>query len=293
MKLQYYETMDDKSKEYILYLIEQIVPQFTKNEFEILLRDFTSNSTKKSKDSKSNTTQNFVQIGNDTGKDADLSTLTKEQLKLFFQLFISKEENNTKAVKWRFYQYIKYMKDINIRTVKINLAQNQDRILDFIIETYDKEIILVLCYEVLDLKDFKEAINYLSEYAKNQNLIPDRIIFTTGKAFRNLPLDIPIKIVNKEIEPELWVEWIEENRPFNKEDLLILNDSELKVAGFNFTSTDDLLNYVFKHSNGGQISIFKQLDFFTEVGEEEPEVELIWKGIMLKWNTRGRKNDKK
>lgn len=293
MKLQYYETMDDKSKEYILYLIEQIVPQFTKNEFEILLKDFTSKSTKKSKDSKSNTSQNFVQIGNDTGKNADLSTLTKEQLKLFFQLFISKEENNTNAVKWRFYQYIKYMKNINIRTVKINLAQNQDRILDFIIETYDKEIILVLCYEVLDLKDFKESINYLNEYAENQNLIPDRIIFATGKAFRNLPLDIPIKIVNREIEPELWVECIEENRPFNKEDLLILNDSELKVAGFNFTSTDDLLNYVFKHSNGGQISIFKQLDFFTEVSEEEPEVELIWKGIMSKWNTRGRKNDKK
>ncbi|MFX0006829.1 MAG: hypothetical protein ACFFAV_08880 [Candidatus Hermodarchaeota archaeon] len=282
MKLQYYETMDDKSKEYILYLIEQIVPQFTKNEFDILLKDFTSNSTKKSKDSKSNTTQNFVQIGNDTEKNADLSTLTKEQLKLFFQLFISKEENNTKAVKWRFYQYIKYMKNINIRTVKINLAQNQDRILDFIIETYDKEIILILCYEVLDLKDFKEAINNLNEYAKNQSLIPDRIIFATGKAFRNLPLDIPIKIVNREIEPELWIEWIEENRPFNKEDLLILNDSELKVAGFNFTSTDDLLNYVFKYSNGGQISIFKQLDFFTEVSEEEPEVELIWKGIMLK-----------
>ena len=289
MKLQYYETMDDKSKEYILYLIEQIVPQFTKNEFEILLKDFTSNSTKKSKASKSNTTQNFVQIGNDTGKNADLSTLTKEQLKLFFQLFISKEENNKLAVKWRFYQYIKYMKDINMRTVKIN----QDQILDFIIETYDKEIILILCYEVLDLKDFNEAVNFLNEYAQNQNLIPDRIIFATRKAFRNLPLDIPIKIVNNEIEPELWVESIEENCPFNKEDLIILNDSELKMAGFNFTSTDDLLNYVFKHSNGGQISIFKQLDFFTEVSEEEPEVELIWKGIMLKWSTRGIKNDKK
>ncbi|MFX0024038.1 MAG: hypothetical protein ACFE9S_17050 [Candidatus Hermodarchaeota archaeon] len=282
MKLQYYETMEDKSKEYVLYLIEQILPQFTKNELEIFLKDITLKPTKKSKDSKSSTTGDFVQLGNDPGKNADLSKLTNEQLKLLFQLFISKEENNTLAVKWRFYQYIKYMIDINLRTVKINLDPTPDRILDFIIETYDKEIILVLCYEVFDLKDYKEAINFLSEYAKNQNFIPDRIIFAAGKSFRNIPLDVPIEIVNKEIEPELWVEWIEENCPFNKEDLIILNDSELKVAGFNFTSTDDLLNYVFKHSNGGQISIFKQLDFFTEVSEEEPEVELIWKGIMLK-----------
>jgi hypothetical protein len=54
------------------------------------------------------------------------------------------------------------------------------------------------------------------------------------------------------------------------------------MAGFNFISTDDLLNYVYKHTNGGQISIFRQLDFFTEVSEEDPEVDLIWKGIMIK-----------
>ncbi len=282
MKLQYYETMDDNSKEYVLYLIEQIVPQFTKNELEIFLKDFALKPTKKSKGSKSNSTQEFVQIGKDVGKNADLSNLTTGQLKLFFQLFVSKEENNTLAVKWRFYQYIKYMLNFNLRTVKINLNPNMDRILDFIIETYDNEVVLVLCYDVLELRDFKEAIKYLNEFAKNQNLIPDRVIFATGKAFRNIPLDNPINIVNKEIEPELWIEWNEENCPFNKEDLLILNESELKVAGFNFTSTDDLLNYVFKHSNGGQISIYKQLDFFTEVSEEEPEVELIWKGIMLK-----------
>jgi hypothetical protein len=282
MKLQYYETMDDKSKEYVLYLIEQIVPQFTPNELKTFLNDVTIKPTKKSKSSKSNSSQKFVQLGKDAGKSADLSNLTKEQLKLFFQLFVSKEENNKLAVKWRFYQYINYMIDINLRSVKINLDSTEDRILDFIIETYNSETILVLCYDVLELRDFKEAINFLNEFAKKQNLIPDRIIFATGKAFRNLPLDIPIKIVNAEIKPELWVELIEENCPFNKEDLLILNESELKVAGFNFTSTDDLLNYVFKNSNGGQISIFKQLDFFTEVSEEEPEVELIWKGIMLK-----------
>ncbi|MCK4371206.1 MAG: hypothetical protein KAW03_09075, partial [Candidatus Lokiarchaeota archaeon] len=108
------------------------------------------------------------------------------------------------------------------------------------------------------------------------------IIFAIGKSFRNIPIDVPVKIISKELSPELWVEWIEENRTFNNEDLIIVNDSELKLAGFNFTSTDDMLNYVFKHTKGGQISVYRQIDFFTEVNEEEPEVELIWKGIMLK-----------
>ncbi|MFX0003318.1 MAG: hypothetical protein ACFE9C_01685 [Candidatus Hodarchaeota archaeon] len=282
MKLQYYETMDDKSKEYVLYLIEQIVPQFTKSELDTLLEDSTVKPTKKSKSSKSKSDQKFIQIGNDTGKTADLSKLTKEQLKLFFQMFISREEHDTFAIKWRFYQYVKYMLNLDIKSVKICLDADMDQLIDFIIETTDKKIILALCFDVLELNDFNKAINSLNEFVKNQNLIPDRVIFAAGKTFRNIPIDKTIKIVNKEIEPELWIEWIEPNCLFNKEDLLILNNSELKVAGFNFSSTDDLLNYVFKHSNGGQISIYKQLDFFTEVSEEEPEVELIWKGIMLK-----------
>ena len=68
MRLQYYETMDDKSKEYVLYLIEQIVPQFTKSELDTFLQDLTIKPTKKSKSSKSKSDQKYIQIGNDIGK---------------------------------------------------------------------------------------------------------------------------------------------------------------------------------------------------------------------------------
>ena len=129
---------------------------------------------------------------------------------------------------------------------------------------------------------YNKGLEEINEFVKNENLIPDRIIFATNKSFRNLPLDVPIKLVNKELLPELLIEIVEKNLAFNKEDLLIVNDSELKVAGFNFVSTEDLLNYVYKYTKGGQISIYRQIDFFTEVSDDDPEVETIWKGIMLK-----------
>lgn len=282
MKLLYYEMMDDKSKEYLLYLIEQILPQFTDSELKLFLEDITSEPTKTNKSSKSKSNKGYIQIGSDVGKAANLSNLTIEKLKLLFQIFISRETNDKTAVKWRFYQYLKYMLDLNIKSIKINQDHNPDRLIDFIIETTDKEVILALCHDVLELNNYEIAINQIKEFAKKQNLIPDRIIFASSKSFRNIPIDIPIKIINNEILPELWIEWSEENRPFNREDLLIVNDSELKVAGFNFTNTDDLLNYVFTHTEGGQISIYKQLNFFTEVGDDEPEIDLIWKGIMIK-----------
>ncbi|MFX1418620.1 MAG: hypothetical protein ACFE9N_06845 [Promethearchaeota archaeon] len=279
MKLQFYETMYDKSKEYLSYLSEQILPKFTSSELNIYLEDMKN---KPSKGKKSSQSEVFEKIGGDSGKTVDLSKLKIEELKELYQTFISRELNDRNAIRWRLYQYIKYMSDLNIKSVKINRDSNPDRLIDFIIETEDKNLIFILCYEILELKDYERFLKEIIEFAKNQNSIPDKVVFAVSKTFRTIPADKSIKIVNNEIIPELWIEWVEENCPFNREDLLIVNDSELKLAGFNFTSVDDLLKYVFKYSNGGQISIYKQLDFFTEVSEDEPEVELIWKGLMLK-----------
>ena len=116
--------------------------------------------------------------------------------------------------------------------------------------------------DVLNIDKYNRAIIKINEFAKDEDLIPDKIIFAMGKSFRNIPIDKPIKINNKDLILELWIEWIEENISFNREDLIIINNTELKLAGFNFTNTDDMLNYVFKHTKGGQITIYRQIDFF-------------------------------
>jgi len=283
MNLQFYETIQDKSKEYMTYLIDQILPKFTIGEFKYLLGDLANQTTKKSKGSKGTKTESvekLVTIGNDTKKLADLTKLDTNQRKILFQIFISRELNDKLAVKWRFYQYIKYHLGLNIKAVKMNTGSKQ--VIDFVIETNENEKIFVSCHDILELNSFMTALNQISEFSKKQKLTPDRIIFSAGKSFRNLPIEESIKISDIEITPELWIEWIEENLSFDREDLLIINSSELKLAGFNFTSNEDLLNYIYQNSNGGQISIFKQSDFFTETSNNDSEIELVWKGIMIK-----------
>ncbi len=282
MKLKYFDLMDDKSKEYLLYLSEQILPEFTENEYKIFIEKLAVKATKEKKSSKSNSSSGYVNISENNQKPVDLSKLNIEKLKILFQIFISRERNDKVAIKWRFYQYIKYIMELNLKTVKINIDPNPDLVIDFIIKTEENEIILALCCDILELDDYKNALKNINEFVKKENLIPDRIIFATGKSFRNIPIDSAIKIVNNEVIPELWIEWTEESCPFNKEDLIIVNNSELKIAGFNFSSTDDLLNYVYTYTEGGQISLYRQIDFFTETSEDEPEVELFWKGIILK-----------
>lgn len=282
MNLQFYETMQDKSKEYLSYLIEQISPKFTNSELNLFLEVIAKKPTKKSKTQNSKLSLEFVKLGEDKEKTADLSKLNNNQLKIFFQIFISRELNDILALKWRFYQYIKYHLGLDVKTVKINRTSAPEQYIDFIIETKENETIIVSCYDLLELSNFKTGLNKIAEFAKKQNKIPDRVIISAIKSFRNIPIDEPFNIGNTELKPELWIEWIEENRPFNKEDLLIVNNSDLKIAGFNFTNTEDLLNFVYKYSNGGQVSIFKQSDFYVEANEDNPEIELIWKGIMLK-----------
>ena len=275
MTIQYYDLLQDKSKNRLLYLVEYIAPGFTIGELKI----YVDEASKKSKSSKS---KGFINIGDDYDTSADFSKLSEKQLQNLYQTFISREINHKSAVKWRFYQYFKYIRDIIVENIQINSISDADNVVDLIIKIDGGNTIFVLCYDVLDSQKYTQAIEEIKKTAKLLKTIPDRIIFATNKTYRDLPLDDTITIDKKDVIPELWLEINDENTLFNSEDLLIVNNTELSIAGFNFTSMDDMLDYVYEFSEGGQISISRQPDFFSEHSKEEAEKELIWKGIIIK-----------
>jgi hypothetical protein len=148
----------------------------------------------------------------------------------------------------------------------------------------EDELTYIVCYDILDLNNFNSGVQAIKKYSEKTGKVPNRVIFAAYKTYRNIPLEKDLDINDLEIASEIWVEWNDEDRPFNGEDLLLVGSSELKIAGFNFTSIDDVLDYVYEYSDGGQISIFVQQNYLSEISGEEQEVELIWKGIMLKEN---------
>ena len=106
----------------------------------------------------------YVNINENNQKSVDLSKLNIEKLKILFQIFISRERNDEVAIKWRFYQYIKYIMELKLKTVKINIDPNPDLVIDFIIETEEKEIILALCCDILELDNYKNALKKIKEF---------------------------------------------------------------------------------------------------------------------------------
>ena len=276
MDIQYLNLLQDKSKKRLLYLVEYISPKFLKDELPMILEEIEGKASKSKK--------GLVDIGKDSGATADLSKLSLEQLKLMYQTFISREINNKLAVKWRLYQFLKYNRNIDVKNIQVNISRDSKQVVDLIVETGDKKIIFFTCVEVLELKNYKSALTEIIKFSKEQKKTPDRVIVAANKTYRNIPIDQHFKIDKAEITPELWVELIDDSGPFNGADMLIVDNTELNLAGFNFTNMEDILDYIYNNSEGGQVSIVKQPGFFSEYKSDESERQLIWKGIMLKKN---------
>ena len=276
MDVQYLNLLQDKSKERLLYLTEFISPKFSKDELPKFLDEMEGKGSKGKKD--------FVEFGKKAGDDADLSKLKVDHLKLMYQTFISRELNDKTAVKWRLYQFLKYTRSIDVKSIQVNISGDSKQEVDMIVETTDGKTVFVACFEVLEVKSYKDALTEIVKFAKAEKKTPDRIIVATNRTYRNIPIDQHVAIDKEEIIPELWVELIDETCPFNGVDMLIVENTDLNLAGFNFTTMEDLLDFIYNNSEGGQVSIEKQPGFFSEYKSDESERQLIWKGIMLKKN---------
>ncbi|MFX0101055.1 MAG: hypothetical protein ACFFCS_15885 [Candidatus Hodarchaeota archaeon] len=281
MNFQYYDTLQNQSKEYLLQLMENFVPTLTKSELMVFLNDVSSKPSNNMKGIQAGKCKGFIEIGNDQSGSADFNNLTKTELKNIYQVFISRERNDNIAIKWRFYQNLRINRDLEVAEIQIKQVGAPEDSVNMVITTEDGESLLVLCHNIIEKVKYEKSIENLHKFVKSE-FIPNRVIFAVHKAHRNIPLEQELKFERVTVFPELWIEWEDIDRPYGGEDLIIVGEDELSFGGFNFTSLDELLDYVFTKTNGGQIRIFKELDYFAEGFHADMERELIWKGIMLK-----------
>ncbi len=283
MNFQFYESLRDKSGKYLSYICSYIEPKFTTSELNLFLQDISKKLAPLKKANIENSMKNYIDIGEDTDNIGDISILNPDQLKILFQIFISREINSKLAVKWRFYQFLKYFPNLIIESVKVSQIE---QFLDIIVESEDSKYVLIACVDMLDIDKYNLVLTEIKEIAIKNNMIVQKIIVSANKMYRNIPIEGTVEINGENIIPEIWLECVEES-PFNGEDLVIINNNEVELAGFNFISMQDLLNYTYEMVEGGQISIFKQPGFFLDKEDiqEEPQIELIWKGIMVKSKT--------
>ena len=283
MNYQYYNTLENKSEENISYLLNNISPQFHEQEIYIIKNILEEKKLSKKKLNESELLKDYMTIfkTNEDKKRAKFSDLDSKQMEKLYKIFISKEINDKIAVKWRFYQYMKFSRELEVKSILMNY--NLKEHIDFIVNASKGEMYFVSCCSTLKSEEFKMILDKMVEFSEQEDLIPDRFIIATNKTYRTIEISESLKIGDNTVKTDVWVEWFDVEKNFNGDDLLIVNDKDyMTVAGFNFTQMQDFLDYVYSYSNGGQIALYRQPGFFSENGHNKNKLELIWKGIMLK-----------
>jgi hypothetical protein len=285
MNFQYYETLLDKSEKNLFSLVEKIVPAPLEEELGIFLKGFKLGKAKDDQESPFN--GDYIKLTELNENYADLSKLNSKQLKTMYETFISREKNDKIAVKWRFFQFLRFQRDFQVNSIHIKKETEENNAVDLILENRKNEFIPINCSYILEKEYYDTLLDKMFDFSKQKDLTPEKFLFSCHKTYRDIPIQEEIAAEDNDFDPEkeIWVEWTELEKPFNGEDLLIVlsNDKkDLEIAGFNFSSIQNLLDYVYKFSNGGQISIYRQPGFFSKKNQDKSQIELIWKGIMLK-----------
>ncbi|MGV9206075.1 MAG: hypothetical protein ACOC44_18870 [Promethearchaeia archaeon] len=223
----------------------------------------------------------IFQSNNNAGKKGDISDLNSKQMEKLYKIFVSKEINDKIAVKWRFYQYLKYSRDLEVKSILINYDIKNE--IDFIVKASKGRMYFISCQSTIKSKDYQNLLEKMLEFSENEDLVPDKFILATNKTYRTIDLKDTLEIGEKNVDTEVWVEWFDVDKKFNGDDLLIINDKDyMTVAGFNFTQMKDFLDYVYTFTRGGQMSLYRQPGFFSEQDHSKNKLILIWKGIMIK-----------
>ncbi len=225
-------------------------------------------------------------------KEKDITALDNSVKKLLYEVFVSRSLPSKFALKCRLNRGLSYFKtwaDFKVKDIGMKIG---DITIDIVLEnSTDKSLLWVFFIEVMEEKFLKELRQKCMDSKKGTiTNVPNKILIISSLSYRDISIDEPISLRSKEgakfdeIPIELWIEEKNPNRPFRDEDLLLIDDIEL--AGFNFSSLDDLLDAIKQLRGKGQYQVFKVPNYFskkTRVGSPM-EKELIWKGILFPEN---------
>ncbi len=195
------------------------------------------------------------------------------------KIFITKTLNNPIALKARFKQVLEFRPEFkNKFLVTSNLSAGGSFNADFVYEDNDDDdIIWVTFIDYFDKMALghlqKSVLDILEKEKKNEDIeTPTDLYIVCGKIDRKIARENSlIRIENSSIRLSYLIEFQEEERKFTDHDLILIND--LKIRGFNFGSTEEIINYLKSKMGPGKYQVLAE----TESGETVS----IWEGILF------------
>jgi hypothetical protein len=238
--------------------IQEIFPPLTKEKIERFFKEFREEADFKLESDK-------------------LEDLPESKKKVIYQTYVAKSLKTKDALKARFYQSLECFDDFkNIEILEEKIEIKGD-IVDLLLDDKDSgNTVCCFIIELLDRNELNRVKKIVSDYielAENGGDLYDidEIYLICGRIDRKIGNDIEfINLNGKKLSINCYLEYFDFNRPFNDEDLIIIED--MKIYGFNFGSIEDILSMIKKTKGKGRYMVYVE----TKHGVRN----LLWQGLI-------------
>ena len=246
------------------YSLEDVYPQISMDNVKEFLEDY----------------QKFDKV--DIKKHKSLDDLPDEIQRLLKQVYITKNLKSKEAIKARFSRYMQSNKFFNNREILEKGKGNEELNIDMIFKNSQSGISEALfILDVLDknkLKRIEKIINSYNEKinekkSKSDNTNSIQIVFLIcGRINRTVAEDLErYQSGLKDFKLKVFLEFEDSEKNFEDDDLIIVEDFEIK--GFNFGSLEEVLSLIKNEKGKGKYTIYAQ--------DSRGFKKVIWEGYVF------------
>lgn len=193
-------------------------------------------------------------------------------------VYVNKNLKCRAAIRARFMQYMEFSSHfLDYRPIKKIQSANEFEITNLLWNRKLDKTIGVFIVSVMNKKELNQIIKNLNDSQlfddNGAKIYLDEIYLVCGRLERTFAKNLDyIELDSHQMKLSFIVEYLDTNRPFEDDDILIINDDDFRVQGFNFGSLEDVLSVIKKNMGKGKYIVWKE--------EHTGKRKQIWEGII-------------
>ena len=211
-------------------------------------------------------------------KKFDVEKFTPDIKKILEDVYVNKNLKVRAAIKARFMQYMEFSSDfLNYRPIKEINDDGEFELTNLLRNSKLNKNIGVFIVSVMNKKELNQIIKNLNDSQlvddNGAKIQLDEIYLVCGRLERTFAKNLDyIELDSHKMKLSFLVEYLDTNRPFEDDDILIINDDDFRIQGFNFGALEDVLSVIKKKMGKGKYIIWKE--------EHTGKRKMIWEGII-------------
>ncbi len=239
-------------------MLERVYPPLTREKIELFLNEH-------------NYKENFQ-----LPEELVLNELPPELSKLLEEVYVTKELKERTAIKARFKQYIEISSNFMDYALIESFDNTDEHSVCYIYQhKKTKKNLAIYIVEVMDKQTLNQIIKNLNDgqikKLIGKNILFDELFLVCGRLERTFAKNLEyIELESHKMVLSFFIEFLDTNRPFEDDDLLIIDD--FIFYGFNFGSLEDILSVIMSKKGKGKYIVWKE--------EHTGKKKNIWEGII-------------